>query len=342
VKTVTLDFETAWDKLAGYTLSSMTTQQYITDPRFEVIGVGVQWAPGAEPVWVTGANIDVLMDQLRKEQDNIVLQAHNTMFDGAILGWVYNVHPAFLVDTLSLARTLGLQATVGGSLAKLADQARAVGMSIPPKGDEVHNTSGKWAKDFSAEELRRYGAYCVDDVRITSALAAEFKALTPMDEMVWQSKVLQMYTRPMLHVNAEVVTQEAARVKVKRALAKQKLMTSLGVNDEALLVSVLNSNDKFAQAVELYGGVVPTKTSKATGKPAYALGIKDPEFVSMLDHPIDEVRELVTARMGLKSSIEQSRCEHMAWLAQFPVVPVPYKISGARTHRLGGGEGEQA
>jgi DNA polymerase len=77
------------------------------------------------------------------------------------------------------------------------------------------------------------------------------------------------------------------------------------------------------------------KTSPTTGKPTFALGIKDEAFLEMLDHPVDEVRELVVARMGLKSSIEESRCEQFLKLAEFEAMPAPYKISGARTHRLG-------
>ena len=37
---VTLDFETFYDK--DFSLRKMTTEAYVRDPRFEVIGVGVK------------------------------------------------------------------------------------------------------------------------------------------------------------------------------------------------------------------------------------------------------------------------------------------------------------
>ena len=45
---ITIDFETYYDK--DYSLSKMTTEEYIRDERFEVIGVSVK-VGDAEPVW---------------------------------------------------------------------------------------------------------------------------------------------------------------------------------------------------------------------------------------------------------------------------------------------------
>jgi hypothetical protein len=135
------------------------------------------------------------------------------------------------------------------------------------------------------------------------------------------------------------VHSELQRVRERREAAKHRLAHALGVTDLNALVSVLNSNPKFAEALTLFGAEVPMKTSDATGKPTFALGIKDAEFLELQEHPVPEVRELVVARMGLKSSIEESRCEQFLKLAEFAAMPAPYKVSGARTHRLGGNDG---
>ena len=42
---ITIDFETYYDK--DFSLRKMTTESYIRDPRFEVIGVGVKVNNGA-------------------------------------------------------------------------------------------------------------------------------------------------------------------------------------------------------------------------------------------------------------------------------------------------------
>ena len=48
-KVVTIDFETYYEK-KGYTLSELTTAQYINDPRFQIIGVAVS-VNGGDPTW---------------------------------------------------------------------------------------------------------------------------------------------------------------------------------------------------------------------------------------------------------------------------------------------------
>jgi hypothetical protein len=333
MKTVVWDFESFYDDTVS--LSKLTTQEYITHPEFEVIGVGVQWADGHEPHWATDHHVDAVMETLRKEQDSLIVIGHNNVFDAAIASWHYGVKPAFVVDTLSMARVLGLQSTVGGSLGKLAEQMQRAGVKVPPKGDEVLNAKGKHRKDFTDAELHAYGQYCKTDCKIARALYNELMKLMTIDELMWQSCVLKMYTEPMLRINGTTVANELQRVKDKREASKHRLATALGVSDLNALVSVLNSNPKFAEALSLFGAEAPMKTSPTTGKPTFALGIKDEAFLEMLDHPVDEVRELVVARMGLKSSIEESRCEQFLKLAEFEAMPAPYKISGARTHRLG-------
>lgn len=335
---VTLDIESYY-KSGEFSLKGLSTQEYISSEQWQTIGVGVQWAPYAEPFWATHAALDQVMATLRNQQDRTIIVAHNALFDASILAWHYGVRPAMVVDTLSMARSLGLQATVGGSLSKLADLARKAGLNIPVKGDEVVRADGKRLEDFTPAELAAYGRYCNDDVRICSALYQEFSKLIPFEELIWQSKVLKMYTEPMLSVNGDVVDAELLRVRQRRAAASQRLADALGFQDQAAMLSIINSNQKFAETLTLFGAEVPMKLSDKTKKMTPALGIKDEGLLELLDHPEPLVRELVMARMGLKSSIEESRCIAMQWQAEFAQFPVPYKISGARTHRLGGGEG---
>ena len=50
---ITLDFETYYSR--EYSLSKMTTEEYIRDPQFEVIGVGVK-VNNAETEWASGTH----------------------------------------------------------------------------------------------------------------------------------------------------------------------------------------------------------------------------------------------------------------------------------------------
>ena len=81
MKIVTLDFETYYDR--DYSLSKMTTEEYIRDDRFEVIGLAVKkedkptkWVLGQERVKSFLSHIDL---------SEYAILCHNTAFDGAIL-----------------------------------------------------------------------------------------------------------------------------------------------------------------------------------------------------------------------------------------------------------------
>ena len=81
---ITLDFETYYD--VGFSLSGLTTEEYIRDARFQVIGVGIKVDEG-ETYWVTGSH-EVVQDSLNKiDWHNSALLCHNTQFDGAILAF---------------------------------------------------------------------------------------------------------------------------------------------------------------------------------------------------------------------------------------------------------------
>ena len=81
---IALDFETYYDK--DFSLSKMTTEEYIRDERFEVIGVAVKVGE-EEPVWCAGSRNQIKSFLSTFPWDNAFLLAHNTMFDGAILSW---------------------------------------------------------------------------------------------------------------------------------------------------------------------------------------------------------------------------------------------------------------
>ena len=116
MKLITLDFETYYTKEFGF--SRLTTEEYIRDPRFEVIGVAVQVEDG-EPIWFSGDRESLRKWLWKFDWKNSMVLAHNTLFDGAILHWHFGITPAVFLDTLCMARAIhGVDA--GGSLAKLA------------------------------------------------------------------------------------------------------------------------------------------------------------------------------------------------------------------------------
>ena len=158
---LTIDFETYYDK--DFSLSKLTTEEYVRDDRFEVIGVSVK--VGDEPAqWFSGTKNETKdwLDQFEMEKYFVV--AHNMMFDGAILAWYFDTHPFALMDTLAMLRAVD-GTEVGNSLAKAAER-----YGIGKKGTEVVAAMGKRRRDFSTTDLQQYGEYCKNDVEITYKL----------------------------------------------------------------------------------------------------------------------------------------------------------------------------
>jgi len=97
MKLITIDFETFYDR--EYSLSKMTTEEYIRHPEFEVIGVGIKH--DNEPtVWVDQPEVEATLKAI--DWSNAMVLAQNTMFDGAILNWKYGVNPKAWADTLGM------------------------------------------------------------------------------------------------------------------------------------------------------------------------------------------------------------------------------------------------
>jgi DNA polymerase len=167
VNIIAIDFETAYGGDLGF--AKQTTEEYIRDPRFEVIGVAVQVNDG-EPEWFSGDAQELYQFLKKYDWENSLALAHNAAFDGAIMSWKFGIKPKGWLDTLSMGRAIhGTE--VGGSLAVLASH-----YGLGEKGTQVATYINYFRKDFSPEELADYGSYCRNDVTLTWDL---FNAMAP-------------------------------------------------------------------------------------------------------------------------------------------------------------------
>jgi len=315
---LTIDFETYYDK--EYSLTKMTTEEYIRHDNFEVIGVSVK-VGDKEPEWVSGTKeqIKFWLDQF-KWGESFVL-AHNTMFDGAILSWRFGIKPMAWLDTLCMARaTDGIE--VGNSLAKLAAR-----YNVGVKGQEVLNALGKRRRDFSSEELQRYAEYCKNDVDLTYKLFMEMGPRFSKKEFKLIDLTLRMFTEPVLELNLPLLEQHLEEVKDRKA----KLMAAAETDRDTLM-----SNPKFAALLESIGVEPPRKISPTTGKETWALSKNDDAFKELTNHPNEMVQALVAARLGTKSTLEETRTERFIGIAKRGVMPVPLRYYAAHTGRWGG------
>ena len=321
---VTIDFETYYDK--EFSLSKMTTESYIRDPRFEVIGVGVK-VNDHQTDFYSGDNVGRFLNSLDYSKRAIL--CHNTAFDGFILSHHFGIKPRFWLDTLSMARPKH-SITVGGSLKALTDY-----YSIGVKGDEVVNALGKRRADFTDDELSRYASYCCNDVEITYKLFMELRRGFPASELRIIDQTLRMFIEPQLVLNKPLLEKHLENVINKKA----SLVEALGLDcteDEAK--KMLMSNQLFANYLESCGVSAPLKTSPATGKATYAFSKTDRGFTDLLEHPDERVQAAAAARLGVKSTLEETRTRSLIGVAERGPLPILLNYYGAHTGRFSGGD----
>lgn len=316
---VTIDFETYYDK--EFSLSKMTTEAYIRDPRFEVIGVGVK-VNDYPTDWYSGDNPGRFLKSLDYSKRAIL--CHNTAFDGAILSWHFGIRPRLWLDTLSMARPLH-NVMVGGSLAKLAAH-----YGLGRKGDEVLAALGKRRADFTEADLAQYGQYCVNDVDLTYALWNKLKVGFPASELLVIDQTLRMYTEPVIELDVPLLQQHLEEVRKR----KEELLASLGDNAQETIMS----NDKFAAYLKSLGVEPPRKVSATTNKETWAFAKTDKGLTDLLDHPDERVQNAAAVRLGAKSTIEETRTEALIGVAGRGRLPIMLNYYGAHTGRFSGGD----
>jgi|TARA_R100000149_G_C5880275_1_gene145212 DNA polymerase len=315
---ITLDFETYYDK--DYSLKKVTTEEYIRSPDFEVIGVGIK-LNDRETEWASGTHEQVKEYLLTFPWSTSVLNAHNTMFDGAILNWIFDIKPKLFADTLCMARGIhGVDKSA--SLDALAKR-----YNIGVKGKEVLNTVGKHREDFTEEELSKFGDYCVNDVDLSFDLFKRMGKGFPKKEFKLIDLTLRMFIEPTLDL--DVIWLENHLTETRQR--KEKMLVEAGCSKDDLM-----SNPKFAELLKNLGVEAPTKISPTTGNKTLALAKSDEGFKKLIYHHDDRVKKLVNARLELKSTLEETRTERFINIGKRGLLPVPVKYYAAHTGRWGG------
>ena len=317
-----IDFETRWDR-TDYTLSKMTTEGYIRDPRFKAFGACIHEVGADTPVqWYSHAELPRIFRMY--DWTTTAVLAHNAQFDVGILSMVYGVKPCFIFDTLSMARALrGVE--VGNSLMKLAED-----YGLPPKGKAVHSTDG--LAELTPEIEYELAEYCKHDVflceQLFGFLSLRIDPITrestlgpyPKKELRLIDMTVKMYTDPVLVLDVPMLEKALGeeKQKLEAALAKADV-------DEAALAS----NDHFAEVLRKLGCEPPTKKSKVTGKDAYAFAKNDALFQALLNGDDEDVALMCEARLKVKSTLERTRAQRFIDIAERGALPVPLSYYGA-------------
>jgi DNA polymerase len=330
---ITLDFETYYDSKIKLGFKHQTTEEYLRDKRFEVIGVGVK-VDDLPTVWVSGGKDKIKEYLTSLDWEHSALLCHNTLFDGAILSWHYGVTPSFMLDTLCMARAIhGVEA--GGSLKALAERYQ-----IGQKGEEVLAAEGKARLDFTKEELARYGEYCKNDVDLTLKLFDILSKDFPENELGLIDMTLRMFTHPVFFVDDALLQERYDELKDEKQQLLEGLMEKLNCETAEAVRKRLASNKQFAELLTERGVEPPMKESKTTGKQTLALAKNDEGFLNLTEHEDPLIQQLCSVRLGTKSTIEESRIERFIDIGKRNKgrLPIPLKYYGAHTGRWAGSD----
>lgn len=322
-----LDFETYYSTKDGYTLSKMTPEEYVRDARFQVIGLCAVLGDGQTLV-SRGPEQTLQLLQLLDVSRYCVVSHNNGGFDGVVLTMHYGMRPGAAQCTIDMARP-HMPAGQSLSLRALSEWA-----GLPPKGHEVVMADGKRFEDFTPAELEAYmGVYCPRDVHNCRGLYHVLRSMfysTPAGEVELDvlSESILCSIVPHYQDDPVILAEEVERLTRLDEERERRLLALFNIDQKALH-KFLGSGKRLAAFFEAMGVQVPMKVSKSDpNKMGYAFA-KDDEAFTRLATPdeweedeegmpwhLDEeaqqiVADVVTARLGVKSSIRRNRAERM-------------------------------
>jgi len=315
---IDIDFETYYSK--QYSLKRMTAEEYVRDPRFQVLGIGVS-IDGARPVWLEDWEFREWAKSVNWGRAEVC--AHHAHFDGLVLSHHYGIRPGRWWCTLSMGRALH-------DRSRLADLAKSYALGT--KGDVLGSVLGLRREQLTHTGWLALGEYCRNDVvlmrRVRAAMMADFSET----ELALIDLTVRCFTEPQLRADVGVLHAALAEERKRKAEFFEKLNAQCGGDARATLASAR----KFADLLQSVGVDPPTKTGKR-GE-IFAFAKSDAGMQALLDHPDDQVRFLAEARLAVKSTIVETRAERLLGVASRGAIPVYLKYCGAHTHRWSGGD----
>ena len=366
---LTVDFETYYDR--EYSLSKMTMIEYIMDGRFQPIMMS--YSINDEPIQnVIGyPKIKEVLDGI--DWDNTVLNAQNTAFDATIIRARFGHTARYYTDTMAMARVTAAHVFEGASLGAIAKVLQANGVPVPPKGKEVQSALGmhlynayhgtpylalKATTDPNEiqrghELLMGYVEYCNNDVHLAREAFKYFTKMITPDEMQYGDMILKCYIEPSLYLDLPIIEEEIARIHERDEQRARDVANQYFNGNQAELRSVCRSVPKFTEFLRGLGGIleheidedadyafiIPSKYSEKKGRVEPCYSKTFPAVIEMCDR-MDEIGDIFRTKLAMSSSIELSRAERFRAIAKIGCgFGMPYTVSGAHTHRLGGSGG---
>lgn len=369
---LTLDFETYYDR--EYSLKKMTMVEYIMDARFQPIILSYKFNNGQTHRLYGFKQMKAFLDSV--DWQNTFLNAQNCAFDATIVALRFGHYARGYIDTMAMARVTGAHVIAGGaSLDKIANLLIDLGYPIPHKGTEVASASGKrlfngWTPNapfYLAEErtgstvkmqegvelLEAYGRYCDNDVELAWQALSYFRTLVSPQEMQFGDMILKCYVQPQFYLDLKIIQEEIQRIEQRDRDKIQAVAETYFGGNIKNMQATMRSAPKFTEFLKSLGGVlpyeeeyvkgrfeIPWRYSEKKGKNEPCYSKTHPPVIDILEGDDEELVTIFQMKLALTSSIEMSRAKRFESIAKLGVrFGMPYAVSGAHTHRLGGSGG---
>jgi len=319
MKIVVGDWESFFDN--EFTLSKLSTEQYIRDPRFEAHGCAFKWAPDQPARWYSRHQVTEVIRQW-DWSDTFIIH-HHGQFDSLIESHHYDMHPKAIGCTLAMSRLL-----LGNHIPVSLDSIRKH-FGLPLKRTPYDLFKGKhWDELSPAVQAMVADGACDEVESIWTCFNLLMKDF-PREELGVVDLTIKMFSEPMLRGDLDLL----ASIWEEEDRAKGPRMAALGVTSQDL-----QSADKFAELLR-QEGIEPEKKKGKNGD-IYAFAKTDPFMRDyLLEHESERVRTLAETRLAVKSTVLQTRAETFGWMARRGPMPVYLRYAGAGTLRFSGGDG---
>lgn len=337
MQVVVLDLETYFSD--DYTLSKMTTEEYIRDPRFIAHGAAIKWSADTSAQWYDERQLRYILKQ--HDWSDTFLISHHAQFDHLILSHHYDVHPKMSGCTLSMARLL-----LGNHLSVSLDAVRKH-FNMPMKTTPYNLFKGKHWHEMDVGTQRLIGEGACDEVESIFKIFGLLHQDFPAEEYEIVDSIIKMFSEPALigdiDMLAKIWTDEEknknGRMQQlwKRICETQQIIyRPFDKEAKELVRSNLQSADRFAQLLRDEGIEPEMKDGKK--KQIYAFAKTDQFMRDLLESNNDRIRTLAEARLGEKSTIMQTRAATFGWMARRGPLCVYLNYAGAGTLRPSGGD----
>lgn len=346
-----LDFETFYsiDYCMGKSKKAISTVEYVTDPRFEFTGVGIEILnhPLARgPQFIPYPHVEWAIERLQKRfgraLHNCTVVAKNCKFDMLILAEKFGIYPAYPLDIEDLSRTYDSRMSQ-----KLKDLATY--FKLPkPKGD-TKQFKGLHYGEMSEEIRANLAEYGRTDIELETALLKILLPCinNPKFELTLARHTLNLYLNPVFELNYGLA---------------ESLIKSMGDELDVDLRMVGYTKDEISGTLSfteiLLGALskLPDKTELPVkpGKPGKnmqrllgfsgkipALAKTDEGFKQLLNHKDENIRNLMRAKVAIKSWpnwIKRVNSFVNQCKASGDKLRIPLKFYGGHTGRWSGTE----